>query len=264
MKIQRVHQYKIAIKKGSENMPSSMEDYRNMIEQPWGKMFYDMIYRQLHLSNKKRLKVLDYGAGFCVSADYYGKHHDVTAIEPDTKMIHLRIDHGNYELICGSLEKLKAMKDNTYDIIFCHNVLEYVEDKEAVLSELSRVLKQDGLLSVVKHNLGGRILAYAVFDNDPGAAIEILSNGDNGNNLFGGRHTYSNQYLIEVNQNNGLVLNHIYGIRTFFGLSKDFEAKRSKTWYSDMLELEMKVCDMEQYKGISFFHHLIFTKKTAD
>ncbi len=28
-----------------------------------------------------------------------------------------------------------------------------------------------------------------------------------------------------------------------------------------MLELEMKTCDVDKYKNVSFFHHLIFQKK---
>lgn len=30
-------------------MPSSINDYRKLIEQPWGKMFYDALFRQLDL-----------------------------------------------------------------------------------------------------------------------------------------------------------------------------------------------------------------------
>lgn len=36
-------------------MPSSIKDYRQLIEKPWGRMFYDMIYRQIDLSNDKPL-----------------------------------------------------------------------------------------------------------------------------------------------------------------------------------------------------------------
>ena len=37
-------------------MSNSIKDYRNLIEQPWGKMFYYLIFRQLNLL-KKRLKI---------------------------------------------------------------------------------------------------------------------------------------------------------------------------------------------------------------
>ncbi len=35
-------------------MTEAIKNYRNMVEQPWGKMFYDLIYRQLNLSDDKQ------------------------------------------------------------------------------------------------------------------------------------------------------------------------------------------------------------------
>lgn len=32
-------------------MPDSKEDYRQLIDKPWGRMFYDMVFRQLNLSD---------------------------------------------------------------------------------------------------------------------------------------------------------------------------------------------------------------------
>lgn len=61
-------------------MPSSINNYRKLIEEPWGKMFYDMIYKQLSLPENIRLNILDFGAGFCVASDYYAKNHIVTAV----------------------------------------------------------------------------------------------------------------------------------------------------------------------------------------
>ena len=72
-------------------MSGAIENYRNIVEQPWGRMFYDLIYRQLDIKNDKRLKILDVGAGFCLSADHYAKDHDVTAIEPNKEMYDLRV-----------------------------------------------------------------------------------------------------------------------------------------------------------------------------
>ncbi len=31
-------------------------------------------------------------------------------------------------------------------------------------------------------------------------------------------------------------------------------------WYINMLELEMQICNIDKYKNISFFYHLIFKK----
>lgn len=242
-------------------MPSSIKDYRRMIEKPWGKMFYDMIYRQLSLPVDPPLDILDFGAGFCVTAGHYAQHHRVTAVEPDEEMLNLKLPN-NYGMECihGGLETLRQQNDGAFDLVICHNVLEYVPDKEEILQELTRVLKPGGMLSIVKHNLPGRIFASAVFSDDPAAALELLSCSDNADTMFGRRDTYSNEYLIAQCRQMGLSMEKRFGIRTFFALSTNDEVKFTNEWYDNMLELEMKTCRLDLYKDIAFFNHLLFKK----
>ena len=242
-------------------MPSSIIDYRHLIDKPWGRMFYDMIFRQLALSNDIPLKILDFGAGFCVTANHYSKYHSVTAVEPNKEMIDLSIHDKHFDLLHGGIETLSRYVDNTFDIVICHNVLEYVSDKEFILQELARVLKQGGTLSIVKHNLLGRVMAYAVFSDNPKAALDLLDSGDQENNMFGKRDTYEEEYLIGLGKKYGLSMENLFGIRTFFALSKNNDVKFTQEWYENMLALEMKTCNLDRYKSISFFHHLIFQKK---
>ena len=242
-------------------MPSSIIDYRQLIDKPWGRMFYDMIFRQLDLSNDISLKILDFGAGFCVTADHYSKYHSVTAIEPNKEMIDLSIHDNHINLIHGGIETLSRYADNSFDIVICHNVLEYVSDKEFILQELARVLKQGGTLSLVKHNLLGRVMVYAVFSDNPKAALDLLDSGDQENNMFGKRDTYENEYIIGLGKKYGLSMENLFGIRTFFSLSQNNDVKFTQEWYEDMLALEMRTCNLDRYKSISFFHHLIFRKK---
>ena len=241
-------------------MPNSIEDYRNLIEQPWGKMFYDIIFRQLNLPKDKTLNILDYGAGFCVMASYYAEGHNVTAYEPKPEMYEKRVD-GDYKLITTQND-LDKLEKNSFDVVICHNVLEYVSNPIEILNEITRFLKPNGVLSIVKHNLKGRILAQAVFSDDPAGALKLLnSQSDNGTNLFGKRGTYDNKMLLSFADNNGLICENIFGIRTFFAMSTNFDVKYTDKWYKNMLELEMQTCNFDEYKNISFFHHLIFRRK---
>ena len=240
-------------------MPDSIEDYRSLIEQPWGKMFYDMIFRQLNLPKNKRLNILDYGAGFCVTAGYYAESHNVTAYEPNPEMFEKRVD-GDYKLITTQND-LKILEEHSFDVVICHNVLEYVSNPIEILNEITEYLKPNGILSIVKHNLKGRILAQAVFSDDPAGALNLLnSQSDNGTNLFGKRGTYDNDVLLNFAESNGFECKNIFGIRAFFALSTNFDVKYTDEWYKNMLELEMQTCDIDEYRNISFFHHLIFKK----
>ncbi|MCH5184215.1 MAG: class I SAM-dependent methyltransferase, partial [Oscillospiraceae bacterium] len=207
------------------------------------------------------LKILDFGAGFCVTANHYSKRHIVTAVEPNEEMIKFSIQDNHFDLIHGGIEVLRTYADHSFDVVLCHNVLEYVPDKERILRELARVLKPGGKLSIVKHNLMGKVIAYAVYSDNPNAALHLLESGDDEKNLFGNRDTYDDDFIVELVRKYGLSSENIFGIRTFFALSKNNDIKFTQEWYDNMLALEMRTCDLHEYNNFSFFHHLIFKKK---
>ena len=240
-------------------MPTPIENYRNVVEQPWGKIFYDSIYRQLEFSNDRRLKILDFGAGFCITAKHFAKNHDVTALEPNEEMYRLRFKSDDYTLITQGIEYLKAVEENSYDVVLCHNVLEYVDNKDEILSELKRVLKPGGKLSIIKHNLYGRVFGCAVLTDNPKAALDLFNEKPE-DSMFGNRDVYTNEYLTDF-FGDDMRLAEVFGIRAFYGLSSNNEIKYTDEWYSSMLELETRVGAIDDFKKVSFFNHLIFEKK---
>ncbi|MDY6338091.1 MAG: methyltransferase domain-containing protein [Saccharofermentans sp.] len=240
-------------------MSDAIKNYRSMVDQPWGRMFYEMIYKQLDLSDCKKLKILDFGAGFCITADHYAKSHDVTAVEPNDEMRALRVGDNPYTLVGGGIDYLRDLDADSFDLVICHNVLEYADDKEAILKHLVRVTKPGGILSVVKHNLYGRVMATAVMSDDPKTALSLLDQGAE-NSMFGKRDVYSNEWITDLLKDE-MTLIDTYGIRTFFGLSSNNDIKYTDDWYQSMLELETKACSIDEYRKVAFFNHLIFAKK---
>ena len=230
-----------------------------MVDQPWGRMFYEMIFKQLNITNDKRIRILDFGAGFCITANHYAKNHDVVAVEPNEEMYSLRVEENEYTLITQGLDYLKTVPDNSIDFVICHNVLEYVENKEEILKQLVRVLKQEGTLSIIKHNLFGRVMGSAVLGDNPQAALDLLNNVAE-DSMFGNRDVYGNEFLTDL-LSGEMALSETYGIRAFFGLSSNNEIKYTDDWYKAMLELENKTSTMEVFKKIAFFNHLIFEKR---
>ena len=240
-------------------MSDAIKNYRSMVDQPWGRMFYELIYKQLDVSDSKKLKILDFGAGFCITADHYAKSHDVTAVEPSDEMRALRVGDNPYTLVGGGIDYLRDMDADSFDLVICHNVLEYADDKEAILKHLVRVTKPGGILSVVKHNLYGRVMATAVMSDDPKTALSLLDQ-EAENSMFGKRDVYSNEWITDLLKDE-MTLIDTYGIRTFFGLSSNNDIKYTDEWYQSMLELETKACSMDEYRKVAFFNHLIFAKK---
>ena len=243
-------------------MSGSIKEYRKMVEQPWGRMFYELIYKQLNIPDDKRIRILDFGAGFCITANHYARNHEVIAVEPNEEMYSLRIEKSDYTLIRQGLDYLKTVPDNSVDVAICHNVLEYAEEKEEILKQLVRILKPEGILSVIKHNLLGRVMGSAVLGDNPKASLDLLNDVAE-DSMFGNRSVYSNQSLIDALSEN-MVLIDLYGIRAFFGLSSNNEIKFTDEWYQAMLELEIVAGTMDEFRKIAFFNHLIFKKKSRE
>ena len=241
-------------------MSEAINNYRNVVEQPWGRMFYDLVWRQLPMEHDKRLRILDFGAGFCITSDYYARYHDVTAVEPNKEMYDLRVKNNDYELVTQGIDYLKSVANGTYDVVICHNVLEYVDNIDAYLKELMRVVKPGGLLSIVKHNEYGKVLAFVVLNDNPKAALELLEPGNAQDSMFGQRKVYDDTYLSATLAPQ---MTHVdtYGIRTFYGLSSNNDIKFNDDWYKSMLELEIKASTIDAFKQVAFFHHLLFKKK---
>ncbi|MGY3703390.1 hypothetical protein BW731_02665 [Vagococcus martis] len=151
-----------------------MKQYLELINEPWGKMFYDIINHQLNLNNSKDLKVLDFGSGFGKTANSFAQFNIVTAIERNEEMVQNRFNNYDYEQIIADEKMLEQLPKNYYDLIICHNVLEYIDDYQKVCRIFSTLIKKDGLISIVKHNLNGTVLHNAILLDNPKKALDIF------------------------------------------------------------------------------------------
>ena len=134
----------------------------------WERLFKKIVWKQL--GDMEGKKILDFGSGEGITANHFAEKNDVTAIEPSKEMLSNAWKDYEYTQIVGDVNALSAFKNETFDMIICHNVLEYIDDKAAVIKALARVLKKDGIISIVKHNRAGRVMQMAVCILSPSAA----------------------------------------------------------------------------------------------
>ncbi|MCL2250186.1 MAG: class I SAM-dependent methyltransferase [Oscillospiraceae bacterium] len=240
----------------------NVKEYVELVKAPWGKIFYDLVFTQLDIPQTPRLKILDFGSGLGVTANHYAKWHDVTAIEPNEEMIDNSYKQNPYTQIQGGIEKVAPMKELSFDIILCHNVLEYIEDKEPIVAELLRVINSDGVLSIVKHNRAGRVFHTSVFKNDPKKALTLLDENTNDrSNYLGMQYIYANEYMAALAHKYGGIIKDVYGMRTFYALGQDNAVKYTDEWYKSMLILENSVASVDEYRSAAFFNHLLIKKE---
>lgn len=225
--------------------------------QPWECLMKKMVWEQLgDICGKK---ILDFGSGIGVTANYLAKNNDVIAIEPNEESVNGRWADNQYVQIKGSTEELRKFEDETFDKIICHNVLEYAEDREDIVKEFGRILKNDGKISVVKHNRAGRVMQMVVLLNDFEHAHSLLDGNDGTTSMYGAIRYYEDKDI--ENWCPSLMIEKTLGMRTFWDMQQNQENHKDPDWQDKMVEIEMRVSDMDEYKEIAFFHHLIIKKK---
>ena len=234
----------------------NIQQYKQMLEQPWGKIQYEITFSQLE--HIKGNKILDFGSGFGLVSQFLVQNNEVVAIEPQQELLFAYSNH-SYEKILGSLEQVKKFESESFDIVLCHNVLEYIDENCRVnyLSELKRVLKRDGKLSIIKHNQVGKIMQAVVFSNDVDLALDLLNGNEFKSVSFSQGTTYTIDELLEMSK---MKLVKYQAIRTFYSLQMN-EVKTQDNWLEKMTEMELAVCDVYPYKDISFLQHVWLVKQ---
>lgn len=129
----------------------------------------------------------------------------------------------------------------SFDVIVCHNVLEYVDDPLAVLRVAARMARDAGaIVSVIVRNQAGEVLKAAIKEADFGAAERNLTAEWAVESLYGGSvRLFSAKALQELLKKASLAKTATRGIRV---ISDYLPARISlETEYERILELELKL-----------------------
>ena len=167
------------------------------------------------------------------------KKNEVIAIEPSQEMLTNAWKDYQYTQIMSDVKTLSAFADKTFDIIICHNVLEYVDNKEEVIKVLTRVLKQNGILSIVKHNRPGRVMQTAVLLDDFEKANAILDGKNSTASKFGTIRYYEDNDITKWEPQ--LTISANFGIRTFWDLQQNQQKHGDEDWQEKMMQLHSDV-----------------------
>lgn len=239
-------------------MTNDLKAYLENLNSPWSTLFYRVVWEQL--SQISDSKILDFGSGLGITANHLAKNNDVLAIEPDAELIKKRMCENNYQQIIGDIEQLKQLEDNSFDVVVCHNVLEYVKEQKDIFREFYRILKPNGIISIVKHNHSGKIMEKVVYENNVDEALYLLNGGTVSVPEFGQVNYYDINDIIEWVSDMNITIEKVLGAKTFWALQQNHELKNQPDWEEKMFEIEMKVCNISEYINISYFNHVLLKK----
>lgn len=222
---------------------------------PWEVLQKKLTWTQLGEFCGKR--ILEFGCGNGIMGAYYADTNEVTAIEPDKEVLDNN-KYDNVKQICGDINELRKFEDAYFDIILCHNVLEYAIEREDIMKEFQRLLKSDGMISILKHNRAGRVMQMAVLLNNFQHANDLLDGKDSMASKYGSIRYYNDEDLVKWAPE--LKIKKILGMRTFFDLQQNQEIHKDEDWQIKMMEMEQRVSDIDEFRNVAFFHHVILMK----
>jgi len=193
---------RVPAKADDERFRSGAQDYAAYLETPEGRLRSDLIFANLReflplAKQEDSLRVLDIGCGTGATAvrlARLGMH--VTLLDSSLAMLDLAkrtaqeagvtdkviLQHGDAAQLGNSFHT------RSFDVILCHNILEYVDDPSAVLQGAARELRNSSaILSVVVRNQAGEVLKAAIQTGDLTAAENNLTAEWGQESLYRGR-----------------------------------------------------------------------------
>jgi S-adenosylmethionine-dependent methyltransferase len=192
---------KMTAKADRERFESGAEKYAVYLETPEGRLRSDLAFANLQdflpVQANHSLRALDLGCGTGATAvrlARLGIH--VTLLDSSPEMLDIA-KRATRE--AGVTDKIELQHSDatqlanffgtrSFDVILCHNILEYCDDPGAVLRGAARALRDSSaILSVLVRNQAGEVLKAAIQAGDLAAAKNGLTAEWGQEALYGGR-----------------------------------------------------------------------------
>jgi S-adenosylmethionine-dependent methyltransferase len=191
----------MSTKADSERFQSDANKYAAYLETHEGRLRSDLAFANLRdflpLQAKSFACALDIGCGTGATAvrlARLGIH--VTLLDSSAAMLDIAkraaLEAGVTDKIAlqhGDVTQLaNPFRSRSFDVILCHNILEYCDDSAAVLRSAASALRDSSsLLSVLVRNQAGEVFKAAIQTGDLAVAENNLSAEWGQESLYGGR-----------------------------------------------------------------------------
>jgi S-adenosylmethionine-dependent methyltransferase len=193
---------KMTAKADSERFRSGANQYAAYLDTPEGRLRTDLAFANLEdflprSQAEKPLCALDVGCGTGATAvrlARLGMH--VTLLDSSAAMLDIatRAAHeagvtDKVVLQHGDATQLTNLfRTRSFDVVLCHNILEYCDDPGAVLRGAARALRDSSaILSVLVRNQAGEVFKAAIQAGDLAVAENNLTAEWGQESLYGGR-----------------------------------------------------------------------------
>lgn len=235
---------------------------------PWGKLRYGVgmanIKKHSHAQNAQ---VLDVGGGTGLDAIPFAKQgHQVTLLDYSGEMIEEAKRSAEEEGVSdritfhqGDINSIPTLFPNTrFDLILCHNVLQYVDDINTAIKKMSEALKPNGLLSIIAINRYSEPYRLALHQLDLDGALAALDAEMLHTVVFDADvHALMLDDMREPLRAAGCAIEGDYGIRCVCDYIQDNEIKNDPKFFAELEKLEYALTDKYPYYLAARFFQVI-------
>ena len=145
----------------------------------------------------------------------------------------------------------------SFDVVLCHNILEYVEDPCAVLRSAARALRDpSSIVSVLVRNQAGEVLKAAIKDGDLVATEHNLTAEWGHESLYGGRvRFFTAESLQAMLLESSLAVTADRGVRVISDYLPPTIPRDHK--YERIFELERKLGRRPEFAAVARYTHCL-------
>jgi S-adenosylmethionine-dependent methyltransferase len=185
-----------------ERFQAEADKYAAYLETPEGRLRLDLAFANLREflplpGATASLRALDLGCGTGANGLRLARlGYQVTLMDFSRPMLEIAQRAAQEAGVMEKIETKQGHADRladffyepAFDLILCHNILEFVEDPSAVVRGAARALRNSsGILSVLVRNRAGEVLKAAILSGDLDAAANNLSAQWGNEALYGGK-----------------------------------------------------------------------------
>jgi S-adenosylmethionine-dependent methyltransferase len=262
---------KMAAKADSERFQSGADKYAAYLETPEGRLRSDLTFANLQeylpaSAGVNSLCALDLGCGTGAAAvrlARLGIH--VTLFDSSAAMLALAertiVEAGvsNKSTVKrGDVAQLADIfQTRSFDLILCHNLIEYVDDPGAVLRGAVHVMRDSSaILSVLVRNQAGEVLKAVLQTGDLAAGDHNLTAEWGQESLYGGRvRLFTSEALESILKDASLTINARRGVRV---IADYLPAQISRSAeYERIFALESKLGKRPEFFGVARYMHCL-------
>jgi S-adenosylmethionine-dependent methyltransferase len=249
-----------------ERFQAGAAKYAAYLETPEGRLRLDLAFANLQdfLPQARPLHALDLGGGtgaMAVRLARLGLH--VTVLDASLPMLdfakHAALEAGVTERIAlkhGDATQLASLTDaGAFDLVLCHNILEYVDDPCAVLHCAARMLRDpSSIISVLVRNQAGELFKAAIQDGNLAAAEHNLTAKWGHESLYGGKvRLFTLEGLQAMLMESSLTLTARRGVRIISDYLPPTVSRNDE--YARILALEQKLGKRPEFAAVARYTH---------